>query len=85
MTLRNLSRSFLPFIRMPHNEYYSVASEEAGMKPCKFALKVWNAQQAGAIGVRHLTLDPRELKIQDHAHQLHPPTNIESKTIASIA
>ena len=22
------------------------------MKPCKFAQKVWNAQQAGAIGVR---------------------------------
>ena len=23
------------------------------MEPCKFALKVWNAQQAGAIGVSH--------------------------------
>ena len=26
-------------------------AEEPGMQPCKFALKVWNAQQAGAIGV----------------------------------
>jgi len=31
---------------------YSCAdAEELGMKPCKFAEKVWNAQQAGAVGV----------------------------------
>ena len=26
--------------------------EEPGMRPCKFAEKVWNAQLAGAVGVR---------------------------------
>ena len=26
------------------------------MQPCKFALKVWNAQQAGATGVRFIHL-----------------------------
>ena len=34
------------------------AAESPGVKPCKFALKVWNAQQAGAIGVRRPIISP---------------------------
>ena len=38
------------------------------MQPCKFALKVWNAQQAGAIGVSQ-TCPAAEIHFADHVQR----------------
>jgi hypothetical protein len=36
----------------PADALDGMIAEEPGMRPCKFAEKVWNAQLAGAVGVR---------------------------------
>ena len=41
-----------PHWRIAADLWGPVDAEEPGMRPCKFAEKVWNAQLAGAVGVR---------------------------------
>jgi hypothetical protein len=38
--------------------------EEPGMKPCKFAQKVWNAQQAGAVGAIVVNYEDRRTTME---------------------